>query len=255
MSEKIEISIDEDKKIIGSYNKPEGEEIQEYETTLIIMIHGFPGNKSANNDIYGDIEFILAEKNYHTLRFDFRGCGQSSGKEYEFNLDNACGDLKAVLFWANGKGYKRFIYIADGLGVAIGLKCMPKDVTALAMLWPIFDLRDLYDTFTQGKPISAFHDKEGFAKFEGHKISTQLLAELKNADVFSVLRNLNRPVLVLHGARDKLISVKQLDFLRGHVKSERVEITVFHDGESGLEKLEHRKNIFYQIEQFVEKFA
>ena len=63
------------------------------------------------------------------------------------------------------------------------------------------------------------------------------------------------PTLILQGVRDEITPIETLDLARGHIRSKRLEITTFHDGEHGLHKLNHRKSMFFHITQFIEKFA
>ena len=71
------------------------------EKTLVIMSHNFPGgHKRGHNDLFGDIEEKLAQAGFHTLRYDFRGCGDSEGESVEFDLNSANIDFQSILKWA-----------------------------------------------------------------------------------------------------------------------------------------------------------
>ena len=105
--------------------------------TLLIMMHDFPGKKTDNNDMYGDLEATLNEKGYHTLRFDFRGCGESDGKPEDFCLTGAYDDLHNAMLWGREKGYKRFVLIGEGLGAAIAVSAADRDIRAMVLLWPM----------------------------------------------------------------------------------------------------------------------
>jgi len=81
MSLPVEIFSGKDKKFISAFHcAPEHPVHEGRNNTLVIMAHGFPGgHKEAHEDLFGDLEFLFNQFGYQTLRFDFRGCGNSEG--------------------------------------------------------------------------------------------------------------------------------------------------------------------------------
>lgn len=74
------------------------------ERTLVIMVHGFPAShKAFHHDLYGEIEYRLIQNEFDTIRFDFRGCGESTGKSADVTFQSLRQDLKAVYGWAAEK--------------------------------------------------------------------------------------------------------------------------------------------------------
>ncbi len=255
MSESILIDAENNQKISAIY-KGYGENFVRDEDgdgkSLIIMAHDFPGHKSGNNDLYADLEFIFTKKGHHTLRFDFRGCGGSDGKQEDFTLERACEDFQSVRAWAKNAGYKNFAYIGEGLGATIAFMNVEKDVNVILVLWPILDTHHFGQTAFNAKGASL---KDGYIELNGHKISTHLIDELEKIDLYYALKEASMPTMIFHGVEDKKIPIEQLDIIRKNLKSRRIEITSFQDGGEGLQKLNHRKAIFYQAQQFIEKYA
>ncbi len=221
--------------------------------TLVIMAHGFPGHRAGNNDLYGDVEFLLAEKGLHTLRFDFRGCGDSDGLPEDFTMSSAIEDFQNVMYWGRDKGFKNFILIGEGLGASLAVLNMELNVNGLILLWPVLDMK-AHSQHVFGKPDSEAK-KKGYIEHESQRVGLDFLRELEKVDMVHGLEVVRAPTLILHGAEDKIVPVGQLDLARKHIRSDRIEITTFHDGEHGLPKLNHRKMMFYHITQFIEKYA
>lgn len=255
MSEKIQILAGESQQISALHRRYESETVLNHEDLLVIMAHGFPGHKTGNNDLFGDLEFLLAEKGYNTLRFDFRGCGESDGKEERFCLSSAVEDFRNVLQWAKGQKYKRFIYIGEGLGATLSVLSTDLDVMIMILLWPILDTEEFYAKNFAGRELNDDARERGYIEHEGHKYGLDFLRELKTARLASKLKDCYMPTLILHGARDEAIPVEHLDVARTHINSRRLEITTFHDGEQGLQKMNHRKMMFYHITQFITKYT
>ena len=254
MAEKIHINIDDNQSLTALYSVPESSSVSRIEKTLIIMSHGFPGHKSSHNDIYGEIHSLLARKNFNILRFDFRGCGESDGKEEDFTIKSASEDFKAVLKWAKGEDYNRFIYIGEGLGAAISLLNNDKDVAAFVFFWPVLDLNIYRKSYFNIRHVDEDEMKRGYVEHEDRRIGTAFLKELTKMDITEDIQNIRRPVFIMHGHKDKKISIEQLDIARRYMNAHRIEITNFHDGEHGLPKENHRKSISFQIQQFIEKY-
>lgn len=254
MADKIQIDAGNDQSITALHSKPKEESTNRLRKTLIIMSHGFPGNKSQNKDIFGDIESILLDRGYHSVRFDYRGCGESDGKEEDFTIGSACEDFQTILYWAKTKHYKRFIYIGEGLGGTLSIMNLGLDVVALSLFWPVLDT-DLYrKSYFQIDKVSKDEMKRGYVEHNKNRIGVAFLKELKTTDISYALHDVRTPTLIMHGARDKNIPINQLDLARSQMNAKRIEITSFHDGGSGLPEQNHRKSIMFQLQQFIEKY-
>lgn len=251
MADKIKIS----EHITGLHRTPTELSTKALDETLVIMSHGYPGNKSGHNDLFGDVEFILADKGYHSLRFDYRGCGESNGREQDFTIGGACEDFQNVLFWAKSNNYKRFVYVGEGIGASLAIMNHDLDVSCYILLWPALDFQEYREYALDAQTLSDAEKKQGFIERDQARIGLTLLDEMDKTDITYALKEIHVPTLIMHGARDKKIPMGCLDMARAHMRSKRIEITSFHDGEHGLTKLNHRKAMFYHIQQFIEKYV
>jgi pimeloyl-ACP methyl ester carboxylesterase len=77
MDERIVISSD-GLKLAGIVRTPEGLKANEKRAAFLVL-HGFGSNKDAGN-VTGPCD-LLSKLGYITLRFDFRGCGESDGEK------------------------------------------------------------------------------------------------------------------------------------------------------------------------------
>jgi uncharacterized protein len=227
----------------ASRSRPTEEFSGARETTLVIMLHSLPGDRNTQNNLFHDLEFLLRDKGYHTLRFDFYGCGTSGGRPQDFTLEGARQDLGSVLDWARAAGYRSFVTVGEGLGAAIGLMETPADVACQVLLWPFIDLGRI------ARNIAAS------GKGDQPEIGAPLAAEMRAWETIEVLKAVKTPLLVMHGAQDERSPIDQLDLLRAHLGARRLEITSFQDGTHGLPKLNHRKTVYFHITQFIEKYT
>ena len=263
MKKQIEIATDTDGTFIsGHYTAPDSKKVLANKTapeTLVIMVHGFPGDSQSHNDLFGDLEFLFGDYGLHTLRFDCRGCGKSEGKEEGFNLSQAQEDLDMVMKWARSQKFEKFVFVGEGLGAYLCLKKINEDkdsgVKLLMLFWPVLDLADYcrrnFQPFDKdvSQPGEYLHET-------GHKISLGFLEQLSSTGKYLPRPGFPVPVLVQQGARDKIVPVEQLDLLKeAPPPTRRVDITTYQDGDHGLLDPRHRKMIFFHIGQFIEKYA
>lgn len=52
---------------------------------IVILCHGIRGNKTERKS-FNKLTSYLAENNYNSFRFDFRGHGESTGNDYEMTM-------------------------------------------------------------------------------------------------------------------------------------------------------------------------
>ena len=254
MQESIEIySGDNRETILAIHAKPTGHVQLERVQALVIMAHDFPGSQDSHNDFFGDLEFLFTNLGYHTLRFDFRGCGQSQGQESDFLFSTALEDFQAVLQWSKNQGFKNLIFVGEGLGASICLSHVaeaPAPVLCSLLFWPALDLRSLAaERFSD----NANQDQRIFSW--GYDINHSLVEELQKSDMGTVLSNVKHPLLVQIGSEDKVVSPDHLEFLKQHSKAPRIDITSYQKGNYGLTDNKHRKMIFFHAGQFIERYG
>lgn len=222
-------------------------------STLVIMAHHAPGgHRSAENDIFGDLEHHLAHDGFDTLRFDFRGCGTSPGHAEDTSLTTMAADLHGVHQWAVKEGYKQLVHLGDGIGALAVLLYPHELVKAYVLLWPILAPRDSY--FADG--FAAMDTDAHTIELLGERVSVKLLRELHDLDLRPTLAAIRQPILVQTGEDDPHIPLSQTDPLKKYaVKSRRIEITSYEGGTRGLRQLQERKTLFYHTRQFLKRYC
>lgn len=86
------------KKIFGIFHRPLNCET----APVVLCCYGFGGNKAGKNRLWVMLAEHLAREGIATLRFDFRGCGDSEGKFCDLTLESCISDvLVAVNFLEN----------------------------------------------------------------------------------------------------------------------------------------------------------
>jgi pimeloyl-ACP methyl ester carboxylesterase len=98
--------------------------------TGVVMTHGWSGYRSGPHGLLTYLARHLAAAGYPTLRFDFRGRGESGGEGLQSSLVTMAEDLVAASDWFAARcGLDRLVYVGlcSGGNVAIGtLKRLPR---------------------------------------------------------------------------------------------------------------------------------
>ena len=223
---------------------------------LVVMLHGFPGHKHTQNDIFGDLEFQIAQDDFHTLRFDFRGCGESEGKAEEFTFQSAGEDVGSIISWARSFGYQKFFFIGEGLGATLALLNLNPDVRGAVLLWPALDPRLTGMREALAAAASPEAQTQGYVVWRGAKIGLPFLKEIKSFNPTRKLRNLKIPLLIQQGSADEEVSPAQMELLRRHARSlRRIEMTTYEGGGHGLHRLNERQTMFYHVRQFLKRYG
>lgn len=229
---------------------------EEYtETPLIVMIHGFPGSDhNGPGRIFQDVDDILHPLNFPTLRFDFRGCGYSTGAPSSFDFERAQQDLEAVLRWAANQGHKRYLYVTEGLGALLALSYMTSRVCGLFLLWPLIAPKESYFQ----RYFSLLNDPQmaraRTIKIDGMDVSVDFLKTLQQVSVAKALKKLTMPIAVHHGEDDeKARPAPQIETLRAHLRLTRADVMTYSDGVHGLIQRSNRGRLLQALEAFAQQ--
>ncbi len=252
MKQKIYIQTNDEERMVAYHSHPDDSTPAVAGGALIMMIHGFPGNSASHDKLFDELSESLIKQGFHTLSFDFSGCGESEGQEKNFSLEKASLDFRSVLGWTKAQGYESYIYIGEGLGATLGIMNYHKYVSAMVMLWPILDLKKHVELHF--KSLTDETEDVGFTVRNGHQIGFDLVKELEETDLADKIAKITEPVLIMHGADDDVVPIDHLDVIREHASGRRLEITSFQDGNHGLTQSNHRHAMAYHIKQFVERY-
>lgn len=211
------------------------------EPPLVIMLHSFPGDSKSYGHVFQDIAAIATKSGLHSLRFDFRGCGQSDKSAHFFSLKTAHEDVMAVLRWAEKTGYTQFIFVGEGLGAVITLTALsdairPK-VLGLTFLWPIIEAKDSW--------LATDHPD----------IGPDLRAEIQKYTLTPMLSRITMPVLIQHGTEDDKAIPIQLETLSRYAGTDQFDIMRYTGGGHGLKTPAERDLVLRNIRGFFKKIA
>jgi alpha-beta hydrolase superfamily lysophospholipase len=176
--------------------------------TWCILCHGFTGHRIGPGYMFVRISRELEQRGISSLRFDFRGAGESDGLFKNMTVSTMLSDLaSAIKFVRRTYAPKRLILLGHSLGGMIAaLSCAKAKADGLALFAPVGDpmglIRRRKDILKTGPNASGYYENGP------HEMSLSFIDGLKNiAPPAAMAANFHGRLLLIQGDADASIAV------------------------------------------------
>mgnify|MGYP000843898794 CR=1 FL=1 len=225
MIKHVELVNQNNRTLRGYLNLPQGS------THLVVMFHGYTGNKTEHNGFFRTMSRKLSQINIASLRMDYACNGESDGEFVEFMFDEAINDAKLMLDYAfSVAGIKEVSVLGFSMGGAIAsLVCNYKPIKKLLLWSPAADLaknlRRKYELATKLE--------NGNVYSPGFEFTEALVKSVEQFDFYSEAPKFNNQVLIIQGRKDK--AVDYLKAVEYAVKFPNSNIHILNDATHGYD--------------------
>ena len=178
--------ISDDLRLRGVLTTPESDS-----WPLVILCHGFLSHKDSSK--YKQLARMFAQEYIATVRFDFRGCGESEGLLAESSVSRRWRDLQRVI--ARGLELDEFDGRLGLLGSSLGgylalLEASRNSLIRCVAVWSTpSHLHELAERLPEVTPV---------------EMSPECYKDLRTIELLSRLENVQR-VLIVHGENDQQV--------------------------------------------------
>lgn len=183
----------------------------------IVLLHGLTTSKNEYQDVYRNLAASLAEHGRQSVRFDFRGHGDSKASLDQFNLYNQIFDTLCVVEWVKSiGGIRKFIILGTSYAASVGIYSsyiLGKNVPKLVLLAPILDFNRTFinpetewgrEIFGQSKVVETIFNNS--LKVEsGFNMTRKSALDMLLLDPRPTLRALPCEISILHGTEDGMV--------------------------------------------------
>ncbi len=181
---------------------------------IVVLAHGITVDNSEDG-MFPVLAQQLAERGYHSLRFDYRGHGQSQGTQEAMTVAGETLDFQAAFRHAQAIAPSVGVIASSFGAVSVCYYLQRHGGADYLILWnPVLDMRATFiDPQTPWAKES--FSEVGFAHLRQHgyllldgsfKIGAELVADMKaQFQPFQALAQLAIPVLTLHGDHDTYV--------------------------------------------------
>lgn len=205
-------------KLFGMIHKPL---LANCKGTLLIC-HGLGGDKVGRYRGYVTLAEELAERGIATIRFDYRGCGDSEGLFSELTLESQMEDAIAVvsvvdhMVQGRSKQPLPLLLLGRSFGglVATCVAARFPDLVAGLILWSaVYDglpWQPLWEAFQQGKQVDL--QDHSLMRVNGEPVNLLLFKQLFEIDMRQEIEATSHlPLLHLHGTADEVVSIQHAE--------------------------------------------
>ncbi|MBC8489625.1 MAG: alpha/beta hydrolase [Bacteroidetes bacterium] len=184
---------------------------------LVLLAHGITTEKNEEG-IYTYFAENILSPDFDSLRFDFRGHGDSNVSSKNMRISGEILDLMAVLSWANKSKYKDIHLVAASFGGSIVLlanSIFNLDYLSSVTLWsPVISYQNTFinstvewgkEFFNQSKTEDLAYRHYTQIPETDFLIGPELTMELLLLHPESTLWPINIPLMIIHGTTDTLV--------------------------------------------------
>lgn len=214
---------------------------------VVVVHHGFASSKHGSNRCYVTLAEHLAKNGIATIRFDFRGSGDSEGALTELSFNDLVSDSVAVLQSIEsieGIDSKRIGLFGASLGGAIAVFGAARfvqanaQINALALWAPVASGELWYRDFLVRHPEYVHvNPSQVLSSYRGIQLSDAFREEFKQMYAYKTAGELTDvPLLVMQGEKDETVSINHLEAFRQSCASSDspMRFVKYPDGEHSL---------------------
>ena len=174
-------------------------------TPVVVMFHGFTGNHIEKSFIFARLSRALEKAGISSIRFDFRGSGDSDGTFEEMTLTSEMSDARAMINYARDKFKGRLGILGLSMGGTVALLTAPTLKPDALCLWaPAAKNKEVFTI--GGMPHQI--EKGGRLDVGGIEISDVFVKEILTMNAFENAKRYSGPVLIMHGTSDPTVPFK-----------------------------------------------
>ncbi|MEW6259009.1 MAG: alpha/beta hydrolase [Thermodesulfobacteriota bacterium] len=212
---------------------------------------------SRHTGILREISSRLENRGFYVLRFDFSGNGQSQGLFAESSLSKHIREMRIAVDWLRDKGADQWIgLVGHSMGGAIAVLSMPRipEVGAVAAIGsrlmgfdPLKFLgpQQIEELKASGKITFSSRNRT-------LELTTGFFKDAGSHSLPETVRNLDRPLMIVHGEKDELIPVAEAYEAR-KLNPQRITLEIIPDADHMLSYPDHRAVAAEKIVSWIER--
>lgn len=225
-------------KLAGILVSPE-----EYTKTIL-----FSCGIGAFKEEWLDWQYILAEKGYRTLSFDYTGRGESEGKYEDTNLTVNLDDIQSALDFLDSETI--VIGFSFGAQSALHLAARDKRVKCLVIMSGAHNIKD----WTEGRRAKKEIDR-GTSLFseQDRKLILNLFNDAEKYNTLEEIKKIKVPILIIHGEKDSQIPVRHAKEIY-EVANEPKKLVILEGQDHSYMPREYKK-VFQLIMEWINRWT
>lgn len=214
---------------------------------IVVMLHGFTGNKTEHNGHFRNLARLLAKQGVASLRMDYHGNGESDGEFYDFEFEGAVDDAQRMIEFAhNLEGIEEVYVLGFSFGGAVAsLVVNDGNCDKLVLISAAANMPELAE-----RRLDTWRQLDnGNVYSSGFEMSPKFVEQLKDKDMYQNTKNFTKKVLVIQAKDD--LSVPYLFGVRYAVSYKNANLHLVKDSGHGYDSLENRDELYSKCVEFL----
>lgn len=196
----------------GFLHLPDTADDSEAGVPLVVVVHGWSGDKIGPYRFFVETARALAEDGYAVCRFDFRGSGDSDGDFEDQTQTRMLTDLNAVIdqCCADERIDDACVaLVGHSQGGYVSLLHAARDSRVSALVLWMARTSDLTDWY--GQPWRNQIEDHGYWEYDGYKITRTVWEDSKQYSVVDAFQELVVPIGMIYGRIDQVVPLAEAD--------------------------------------------
>ena len=222
----------------------------------VVFFHGFMSNMIGVKP--NTIQRFCSKKKIGFIKFEYSGHGKSSGKFIEGNISKWTNEAKQLIK-AKTKNKKKLIFIGSSMGSWIALKlskifCRQLIGFVGIASAPEFTEKIMWKNFSKKikKTILKNNIYYLYSDYESpYPITKNLIMDGRKNKVLNKKIDVEIPIVLFHGLRDKLVPLKFSREVFGLFKTTNKKIVKIKDGDHSLSRKKDLKKICSELSKMI----
>jgi pimeloyl-ACP methyl ester carboxylesterase len=184
---------------------------QQEKRQAIIICHGFIGSRIGVDRLFVKTARALAAEGSYVLRFDYAGCGESTGDYGALGFESMIGQTRTAIDYIADMECvdpRRIVLLGHSLGGAVAIMTAVRDrrVKRLALWSPVaYPFNDIVRITERSRYDEAI--QTGSTDYQGYSLQPAFFNSLQEHQPFQSAVKFGGEVLLVHGTSDELIPV------------------------------------------------
>lgn len=244
MIKHIEILNHENKVLRGYLHMPNN-----HNGDLVLMFHGFTGNKTEHGGHFRDLSRLLEKNNIASLRMDFSGNGESDGSFNDFTFETMVMEANILLdYCLNLKEVKSIVLLGFSMGGALAAMVAgsrSKDIDKLILWSPAANIIEMIKR--RYEMSDKLPNKD--ADFGNYPLSLKMYESLDKYNVLEGIGNFDKEVLIIHGKKDMAVNYEvSLEYEK---KYKNASLHIIDSAGHGYDRSVEKEDLLNKTLQFV----
>ncbi|KOF57654.1 alpha/beta hydrolase [Clostridium sp. DMHC 10] len=229
-------------------------------TPIVIIYHGFGGNKMGPHFAFVKLSRILEKHGIASARFDFIGSGESDGDFSDMTFANEIDDANAIFDYVKGLDFIDrdkigvFGYSMGGAIASVIAGDRREEINTLCLLAPAGNMEEIVKEVFIGDKYNEYI-REGCFDIQGFLLGKNFMDDIKNIDIFERASRYNKKSMIIHSTSDEVVTFNTSKIYMDIYK-QNSELKVIEDANHTFENNKWEKKIInYVVDYFNKKLA